>query len=285
MKINNLSFPYPVLGIGDDIEPRPSVTNVKIEKTNRLFKFDVDLNMQNQDIATLIREGNAKYACEVECSGTLYRRCFFSDEPHFHLELARTTLAERVTFQCSVVVIKPIRNYYNSNVHADYLGLYFDLEPGDLLAFIGQFYYDADIKYDKLRSLGSFMQITESKMEKMPKFDLGGDKIYIKLPSDMYNQYKDSIHGNHQFSTIIHSSLVFNALVTALLYYEDNQHTLWARTLKYRIDNSPELEDFQNTLSTQDPEEVMRLAQTLLMNPYKRLFESLSGMADHEDDD
>ncbi len=285
MKINNLSFPYPVLGIGDDIEPRPSVTKVNIEKTNRLFKFDVDLDMQNHDIAILIKKGDAKYACEVECPTTLYRRCFFSNEPHFHIELTRTALAGRVTFQCTVVVIKPIKNYYNSNVHEDYFGLYFDLELGDLLAFIGQFYYDADIKYDKLRSLGSFMQITEGKMEKMPKFDLGGDKINIKLPTDMYNQYKDSILGNRQYSTIIHSSLVFNALVTALLYYESNQHTLWARTLKYRIDNSPELEDFKETLETQDPEEVMRLAQILLMNPYKRLFNSLPSLADNDEDD
>lgn len=285
MKINNLSFPYPVLGIGDDVEPRPSILRADISKTARTFKFDVNLDMQNQDIAAHIAKGNAKYACEVECSGTLFRKCYFSDEQHFHLELNRTALAGRVTFQVSVVVIKPIKNYYNSNFHEDYFGFYFDLEPGDLLAFIGQFNYDAEIKYDKLRSVGSFMQITEGKMEKMPKFDLGGDKINIKLPTTMYNQYKESILGNKQFSTIIHSSLVFNALVTALLYINENAETLWARTLKYRIDNSPELEPFRSTLDDQDAEEVMKLAQVLLMNPYKRLFESLPGMMDQEDDD
>ena len=122
-------------------------------------------------------------------------------------------------------------------------------------------------------------------MEKMPKFDLGGDKINIKLPTTMYNQYKESILGNKQFSTIIHSSLVFNALVTALLYINENEETLWARTLKYRIDNSSELESFRSTLDDQDAEEVVKLAQVLLMNPYKRLFESLPGIMDQEDDD
>lgn len=285
MKINNVSFPYPVLGIGDDVEPRPSIIRADISKTARTFKFDVDLDMQNHDIALHIKKGNAKYACEVDCSGTLFRKCYFSDKPHFHLELNRTALAGRVTFQLSVVVIKPIMSYFNSNFHEDYLDFRFDLEPGDLLAFIGEFYYDADIKYDKLRSVGSFMQITEGKMEKMPKFDLGGDKINIKLPTAMYNQYKESILGNRQFSNIIHSSLVFNALVTALLYINQNEGTLWARTLKYRIDNSPELEQFRSTLDDQDAEDVMQLAQELLMNPYKRLFESLSGMMNQEDDD
>lgn len=284
MKINNLSFPYPVLGIGDDIEPRPSVTKVDIEKTKSTYKFAIALNMQNYDIETLIKIGKAKYACEVECRSTLFRKCFFSETPDFNIELARTTIASRVTFQCSVVVVRPIKDYYNSNVHEDYHGLCFDLEPGDLLAFIGQFYYDADIKYDKLRSVGSFMQISEGKMEKMPKIDLGGDKINIKLPSEMYFQYRDSILGNRQFSTIIHSSLVYNALVTALMYYEDNKHTLWARTLKYRIDNSSDLEEFRDTLETTDHEEIMKLAQTLLMNPYKRLFDSMSNLNANEED-
>lgn len=276
MKINNLSFPYPVLGLGDDVMPKPSVAKVDIEKTKRLFSLDIELDMQNKDIINLIKTGFAKYACEVECSSSLYRKCFLSSTPRFHLELSKTDLSTRVVFQCMIVAIKPIKGYSNTNAHEDYKGLYFDLEPGDLLAFIGQFHYDLDIKYDKLRSLGSFMQITEGKMEKMPKFDLGGDKINIKLPSDLYNQYKESILGNRQFSNIIHSSLVYNALVTGLLYYENNQHTLWARTLKYRIDNSPELEEFKNTLNDQDPEEVMKLAQMLLMNPYKRLFDTLT---------
>lgn len=284
MKINNLSFPYPVLGIGDDVTPSPSILKADISKTAWTFKFDVDLDMQNFDIAQHIKAGNAQYACEVECPGTLFRKCYFSNEPHFHLELYRTSLAGRVTFQVSVVVIKPIKQYYNSNFHEDYFGLYFDLEPGDLLAFIGQFTYDADIRYEKLRSVGSFMQITEGKMEKMPKFDLGGDKINIKLPADMYNQYKASILGNKQYSNIIHSSLVFNALVMGLLYIEEHNETLWARTLKYRIDNSAELEPFKNALEDSDPDEIMNLAQTLLMNPYKRLFDTLPDITEQDEE-
>ncbi len=285
MKINNLSFPHPVLGIGDDVEPRPRILHADVSKTARTFKFEVAIEMENQDIANLIKSGYAKYACEVECTTTLFRKCYVCENPHFLVELNRTDLGGRVTFQISIVVVEPIKNYYNSNFHEDYFGLYFDLEPGDLLAFIGQFNYDADIRYDKLRSVGSFMQITEGKMENMPKFDLGGDKINIKLPTPMYNQYKESILGNRQFSTIIHSSLVFNALVTALLYINDNEDTLWARTLKYRIDNSPELEPFRSTLEDQDADEIMKLAQALLMNPYKRLFESLPGLLNQDDED
>lgn len=285
MKINNLSFPYPVLGIGDDIEPKPSILSADIKKENRNFLFEVKLEMLNPDISKFISQGLAQYTCEVECSGTLFRKCYFSSEPSFNIVIPRTTLASRVNFQFFVTAIKPIHGYNNSLVHEDYKGFSFDLFPGDLLAYIGQFYYDADIKYDKLRSVGSFMQITEDKFENLPKYELGSDKINIKLPTPLYEQYKESIFGNRQFSNIIHSSLVFNALVTALLYYHDNKETLWARTLKYRIDNSADLEEFKNIFEEDDPDETIKLAQTLLMNPYKRLFDTLIEVETDEDDD
>lgn len=287
MKINNLSFPYPVLGIGDDITPSPGfASDPKVSKTAGKYIFEVSLNMQNADIYNQIKNGNASYVCEVECSRTLLRKCYFSPKPHFRIEIEKTLLAERVSFQISVVALKEIKGYSNSQCHEDYAGYSFDLEPGDLLAFIGQFTYDVDIKYDKLKSVGSFMQITEGKMDKMPRFLLGGDKIDIKLPTELYNMYRESIMGNRQFSHIIHSSIVFNALVTGLLYYDANKETLWARTLKYRIDNESALEKFRDnkTLETEDPEEIMELAQILLMDPYKRLFESLPGLIESEEE-
>jgi hypothetical protein len=286
MKINNLSFPYPVLGIGDDIAPRPGfASEPKVSKSATNYIFEADLDMRNHDIYELVKSGEAKYVCEVECTRTLLRKCYYSNTPHFKIELSRKAIAERVTFQFSIVVIRSIVGYENKDFHEDYIGYKFDLEPGDLLAFIGQFSYDIDIKYDKLKSVGSFMQITEGRMDKKPRFVLGGDKIDIKLPPTMYEQYRSSIIGNTQFAHIIHSSIVFNALVTALLYYNDNKNTLWARTLKYRIDNESQLEPYRDTLENQDPEELMELAQDLLLDPYKRLFESLITLNDNMEDD
>lgn len=285
MKINNLSFPYPVLGIGNDVEPIPNIAEAKLPvKTPTTYIFETALDMQNHDIQHLVKEGLAKYVCEVECPRTMLRKCFYSDKPHFKIELKRTALAEKVTFQYSIVAMKPIPGYFNRNFHPDYFGYTFDLEPGDLLAFIGQASYDVDIRYDKLKSVGSFMQITEGKMETMPKFILGGDKIEIKLPTPMYEQYRQSIMGDKQFSQIIHSSLVFNALVMALLYFGENEHTLWARTLKYRIDTEQALEKFKAAFPDLDQTEVMELAQTLLLNPYQRLFDSLGNLLPEDED-
>lgn len=285
MKINNLSFPYPVLGIGDDVEPRPGFSGTpEVSKTAKTYHFQIDLEMNNRDIADIVERGDAKYVCEVESPRTMFRKCYYSDNTSFTIEIAKSLLAERVTFQFSIVVIKPIKGYQNSTFHEDYRDYAFDLDPGDLLAFIGQFSYDVDIKYDKLRSVGSFMQITEDKFAEMPRYDFGGDKIDIKLPTPLYEQYKSSILGNRQFSHIIHSSIVFNALVFALLYYKAHKECLWARTLEYRIGAEEGLAEFKDVLETQDADDILKLAQVLLLNPYERLFDCISGLINQEED-
>lgn len=275
MKINNLSFPYPVLGVGDDVMPTPHLLPKPVIKNRTSYIFEADLDMKNQDIAKYIKTGYAKYVCEVECPRTMLRKCWFSNQPNFCIEIPRTHLAERVSFQFSIIVMRPITGYHNRQFHEDYREYTFDLEPGDLLAFIGQFTYDVEIRYDKLRAIGSFMEITEGKNEQRPRYILGGDKIEIRLPSAMYNTYKESIRGNQKFANVIHSSIVFNALVTALLFFEQNSHTLWARTLKYRIDNEATLSKFKNFTENEDSEEIIELAQNLLSNPYQRLFDTL----------
>lgn len=287
MKTYNLSFPHPVLGMGDDVLPLPSISARPLIKKASQYTFEFDIDMRNSDIHRLIKKGYAEYVCEIECPRTLLRKCVFATEPHFKFSIEKNHLAERVSFQLSVVVREPIKGYINQQWHEDYMGFSFDLEPGDLLAFFGELTYDVDIKYDKLKSVGSFMQITEGKTDKMPRYVLGGEKIEIKLPSELYSKYKSSIKGNKQFAHIIHSSLVYNALTTALLYFEENKNTLWARTLQYRIDTEQALEKFKesDTLTNQDPGEIMELAQILLMDPYKRLFESLENLIKPEEEE
>ena len=56
---------------------------------------------------------------------------------------------------------------------------------------------------------------------------------------------------------------------------EEYGNTLWARTLKYRIELEPSLQQFSETLENKDPLKILELAQSLLANPYKRLLETM----------
>lgn len=272
MNLDNISFPYPVLGCNDDICPIPELPEASIEVDQNYYHFKVKLKYDNQDIRRLISCGFADHVCEVVCSSTKYRRCFTSDDGVFDIVIPRRSLGGRIVFSPTVTVKEPISNYTNVGFHPDYEGHRFDMEPGDILAVFNQLSYNADIRYDKLKAVGSFMVIEETP-DVLPNTLLDRDKIRLLLPSALYNQYRTNPKVNSN-PDIIHASLVLNSLIYALCRFELYSHKRWAEAIKYRIETEEELSEFRET----DPAEwrVDRLAQIFLGKPYERLFNALS---------
>ena len=277
MKIDNVSFPYPVLGIGDDILPFPSLSySLSSDKIN--YYISIDFKMQNNCIAEYIKNGYAKFLCEVECPTTYYRKGISSSEPHMEIVISRNEIARTVTFQCTVTVLKDIPNYVNEGFHEDYAGMSFSLTPGDLMAYFGDFSLEADIEYDKLRSLDSMMSISKRTDIKEPYFNLHKDKIDIQLPEKMYEQYV-GFGKKPLYASFIHTSLVLNALTYALynIDADDLQSRLWVRTIKLRLENEEELKNLGiNPFETN--EDIPKLAQAMLKNPYERMFKGLENI-------
>ena len=275
MNLNDVSLPYPVLGIGDDMIPSLPQDCMDIDDPVAevsSYKFKFSLRHGNQDIERYIADGYAEYTCELKCAKTFMRKCLKQSAPVFEFEIPRKDINGRIEFEFYVSVKRPIAGYKNTSFNKDYEGYVFNLEPGDILVAFPSSYYDVDIKYDKLQAAGSFMVIKEDPEAKETKFDIAGNKIEIVLPSDMFSQYQTKI--GSAYATLIHASLVFNALTYGLYNFEDNKHTTWARTILYRIDSEPSLNQFRNF----DKEQVPQLAQALLQDPYKRMFEYLSNL-------
>lgn len=75
MEIKNRLFPYPVLCDNNDdyIESKFDVTVTKEEKLNDIIlHFDIELD--NTELLSLIREGKAEYVMHIECPYTSYRK-------------------------------------------------------------------------------------------------------------------------------------------------------------------------------------------------------------------
>lgn len=271
MNLNNISLPYPVLGVSDDVLPTLPDDAVQFELTAdaRNYVFKIDLKFYNPDIQCLIDKEKAAFSCEYECARAMMRRCEVSFEPRFSIVVPRHAVNGRINFSCYVSVKEPIPGYSNRGFNSDYDGFTFDMEPGDILVSFPQFHYDADIRYDKLQAAGSFMQIRESKLHEQVFFDISGNKIDILLPPTLYQLYCNPIVKGA--AEIIHSSLVLNALTYALLNIDSHEQTTWAKTIYYRIDNE---EDFSRA-ELQEPSHIPGLAQRLLKDPYLRLFNKL----------
>ena len=203
---------------------------------------------------------------------TKYRRCFNGKLLHFQIDIPRKSVAGRINFSCTITLKKELKGYTNTGFHPEYNGYCFDMEPGDLLGILGQFHYYADIKYDKLKAVGTFMEINETE-DPLPSTILDKDKIELRLPTALYSQYKDNPAVNSK-AEILHASIVLNSLMYALCRIERHHNRKWAETIFYRINTEPELAEFMD----QDPEDwrVDKLAQLLLGKPYERLFNYLS---------
>lgn len=163
------------------------------------------------------------------------------------------------------------------------------MKPGDLLAYIGSFTYDAEIQYDKLHSIGSIMQITEDKDALTSYVNLDDKKIEIVLPSELFDIYKSHMANNILYANIIHASLVFNALLYSLYNFDANRETLWARSIRYRIESEEALKDFglvdEDSEFHIDMTRASDLAQALLGDPYKRLFSAILMIDDGSEED
>ncbi len=282
MKNKDVCFPHPVLGVGDAVGPKPPV-KAQISEERDDFVINLSVDIHNEDILKLIHVEYAAFVCEIDCPSTFYREIFYPQDTSFDIRVKRKDVAKRVNIDFTVTVTKNIKKYTNSEFHPDYQGFSFDLEPGDLLALV-KMHYDADIKYDKLQSAGSFMTIVPGHDEKNTVYYLHNSKIEIQLPKALYDDYRVSFNGPGKHATIFHSSIVLNALVYALLNYDDEEYgnTLWARTLKYRIELEPRLRMYADVLENKDPMKIMEFAQALLDNPYKKLLESIHDIVDSE---
>ena len=168
----------------------------------------------------------------------------------------------------------PIPNYQNSKAHPDYIGYNFEIDSGDILATFGKFSFNADINYEKLKAVSSFMEVVENtdKEEKFMNVNLSKGKIEVQLPADDYKLFaNDSISKEPKFAPVFHSSIVFNSLLLALYNFDSYKEMLWAKVIAYRLKNEKE---FQN-ISIEEKENIPEIAQRLLGNPFKRLISEL----------
>lgn len=279
MKFNDISFPHPVLGIGDAINSNIDLGSPRINSSRDVYYIALKLNQDNYDLKQLLATKKAEFLCEATCSNTLFRKSITSNSNRIEFTIPKKDIKGRVEFLCLLVVKDFINDYSNSEAHPDYNGYSFDLEEGDVVAYFGEFSFNADVKYEKLKAVSSFMEIVENSDLIYTNIDIKKSKIQVELPSEAYNLFRsDSISQEPKFAPIFHSSIVLNALLMALYNFEEHKNYLWSKVIEYRLDNEHQ---FKN-LSIAEKENIPEIAQRLLGNPFNRLLEGLNVIVESE---
>lgn len=282
MKFNDISFPHPVLGLGDAIFGNVDLGNPEINSLQDVYKIKINCKYDNTDIKTLVIEDKAEFLFEVTCTNTLFRKLFISNKGDIEFEIPKKHVKGRVEFTCLLATKENISEYSNTEAHPDYDGYTFNLDKGDVLAYFGKFSFNADIKYEKLKAVSSFMEIVENEDLKFTYVDLKKNKIEIQLPTETYNIYiSDFISQDVKFVSVFHSSIVLNALLTALYNLDEHKDYLWAKVIDYRLKKEKQFK----LLDIAEKENIPEIAQRLLGNPFKRLLEGLNAIIESENEE
>lgn len=275
MKFNEVSFPHPVMGVDDSISgriglnPSPVITSM-----TDAYAITIFFDYENKDLDDLIDSGQAEFFCEVTCSNTLFRKIYTNTQKEIEFEIPKKQVKGKVSFTCAMVAKEIISSYQNKMFHIDYIGYSFEIERGDILAYYGEFDFNADINYEKLKAVSTFMEVVENKdlEARYTNVDLSKSKIEIQLPSEDYNQFaQDKISKEEKFASIFHSSIVLNSLLIALYNFQANIGASWAKSIEYRLKNETDFQD----ISIDDPANIPEIAQRLLGNPFRRVISEL----------
>ncbi|MDY0090954.1 MAG: hypothetical protein RBR78_11395 [Flavobacteriaceae bacterium] len=282
MKFNDITFPHPVLGLGDAVSGSIELGNPEINSMQDVYEVKISCKHDNADLKNLLNEDKAEFLYEVTCTNTLYRKLFLCNKGKMEFEIPKKEVKGRVEFTCLLVAKERIPEYSNAEAHSDYDGYTFDLDQGEVLAYFGGFSFNADIKYEKLKAVSSFMEIVPNEELKYTYVDLKKNKIEIQLPMETYNLFQsDFISQEVKFAPVFHSSIVLNALLTALYNFDEHKDYLWAKVIDYRLKKEKQFE----LLDIAEKENIPEIAQRLLGNPFKRLLEGLNVIVEPESEE
>lgn len=271
MKASSKSYPYPVLGNGDDVVTGSfHVGNFTYELGADNVVLRYQLVLENEIIAKLIENKQASFVVEVECGNTFFRKSFstrnIEGEP---ILIPTALLRESVTVGFFICADAKLDSYLPSGCHPDYEGAQFFIEEGDILAIGGYSSFIAEKAFDPLRPpVSSFMSIMEGNDFFVPaEVRLFTEKITIVLSKNDWKWYLKT-HTNKSAVGLLHASIVFPALVVAIqeVQNENSQYAEYNWYQRLRLILQAKL------LSKSAP---FYAAQSIIDNPLTRGFQEI----------
>ncbi|MDC7993539.1 hypothetical protein [Altibacter sp. HG106] len=275
MVYNNREYPHPVLGIENAIKGKFNV-HLSVKAGKDTIKIEPVFDLENMDIISMIQNGQALFATQVYCRSTMYRSLFKSESSvQQKIIIPTKELRNEVQLDFFVCAAKDIKDYCNSQAHADYNGVYFQLGKGEILAYGGQGVFHANKTPEELKAISSFMQIEKTEKENGPiQNSYHGEKIIVQLSKNDYEKYRD-IAGHQYAEQLLHSSVVLPALMDAIEIVKDPTSEFsdnsWFKILQSLVEEKSKGND--NALFS---------GQKILDNPLNRTFKTIDNLVYNE---
>jgi hypothetical protein len=283
MNISKYNYPHPIYGKSGNFNTLipDFIPTIEFDDSYHIIKIKVEI--KSRSINGLISTGKAKLFCEVTCSSTFYRKCFISNnENNYEIEIKihKSQLRNKVEILTLIIATKSIHEYHPHEVNLFFSEKYYDIEYGDVIAFLGNFYRNVDMHSSETKD---FIKIIKDDDANILKFDFNDDYIKIRVPADQFNQLV-RIKNDERFSNILISSFVVPGLHGALshflnMYDEDNiiSNRQWYQFLEYKIQSIYGSDESIITIN-----QISELIEEILKDSSKRLIHSLIEIANDD---
>lgn len=270
----NMNYPYPVIREYEE-DYRTTVfkgaLTVNLQPDGYLVRPEFEI--QNPGISDLITERKLTYALEVQSPATWFRKLFLirDNKP---IRLDPVYLHERVELTPCIVATVPIPKFANPDFEAEYSGMSFDINTGDVIAIGEKRSFDALYQNDVIKNGSSIVNVSGSDSAKEVICDFTGNLIQITLPSAQYEDYIDCGYLKAKYKTL-NAILVVPALVEAIGIIADDEddpgHTsgfgskAWYKTIVVNLKRAAENKENKYRQMLEKP---FASAELLLGNNY-----------------
>lgn len=285
MHIKAKLYPYPVLApFNTDYLDSSFDISIDDEKSEKEITLKFYPELINDELSELIASGEALFVVHIECSYTSFRRIVQVPVGGASISVSANQIAEVLNICPFIVAAGDLFGYSNKNFNPEYDGASFDLEKGSIMAIGIEKAYRIEKEDDEVANIPSIFSVTEilDRQQTDIIIDYTGDKIGIRLPSDVYRKFVTQNSNNPNAQPVLHAMLIIPALIKCL---EDVKHSgadyyqyeerRWFRSIQ-KAAKKINFEVNENTISSID---TFELAEKLMHNTTSNGIKNLNKVA------
>ncbi|HWD88634.1 MAG TPA: hypothetical protein VG367_10950 [Mucilaginibacter sp.] len=267
MKYNNRLFPYPVLGIEDDVLGEFSCDlTYKSDKNN--ITIIPQFKLIEESIMRMLSEKKANFVTQIYCRSTMLREIYTSantiPDPIVMDALKLKNEVEVDFFICST---EENSKFFSKNFNPEYKNSSFSIDNSDIIAYGGKGKFYANKSPEELKSVSSLIRVKNMNVKNKPMYnEYESEKIEIMLCAEDYDNYQIIVK-SRLAKNFIHSSIVLPALIDALYFMEKKEADEYEDKRWYKA-----LTEIKNKSKTKDN---FQIAQNILDQPSYRMFETV----------
>ena len=284
-------YSHPVLRVDtDDVAGSVMFSPPMVEDKQLILE---SVGIKNDEIKELINDGRATYALYIENSASFFSRTFqFSENKYIVYLNPKEYPQGKYSMELMVVANKEIIGYELDSFHNDYKGQDFNLQAGDLIAYLGVAHFEIDKEYPTLnqnKSIFEFDPTDDDNIKGRSSTYFADGKIKIQVHNDDMRDILQRMLGIDV--NYIYSVYVLPALSWALQMLKADMREAQEESRVSEFEEAPwalSIQERMDRLNLSRDDNPLLLAHKLLNSPLVKSSDTIIDIATRggsEDDD